>query len=226
MRVLVTRPREDFARTAEVLAAAGHVAVGAPLFAVKRLPAVLPDAADAVLAASANAIRMADPAQLDRLGDAPCFAVGAQTAFAARAAGFRDVRSADGDAVALASLLRASIRPGAALLHLAGRPRRDEAIAALRPDYQVAVAETYETLPVTTLPEVAVSALRDGNLDAVMHLSPRATRIFAELADEAGVLHEAQALLHVVISPAAVDPRLTRVRIARHPDLESVIAAL
>jgi uroporphyrinogen-III synthase len=225
MRVLVTRPREDSVRTAEALAARGHEAVVAPLFEVRRLPASLPETADAILAASANAVRMAD-APAAGLGALPFFAVGPQTAGEARRAGFQDVRTADGDAAALARLVRSSMTTGNTLLHLAGRPRRDEAIAALGADFRIILAETYETGSVGSLPDAAAQAIRDGQLDAVAHFSPRAARVFGDLADHAGLLTRAQKLLHVFISPAAVDPRFPLTRIARKPDLESVVAAL
>ncbi len=60
MRVLVTRPIEDADRTSEALAAAGHEALIAPLFAVAPLPHAMPADADALVATSANAIRQAD----------------------------------------------------------------------------------------------------------------------------------------------------------------------
>jgi uroporphyrinogen-III synthase len=226
MRVLVTRPREDAGRTAELLAARGHRAVLAPLFEVRPLAAALPEAADSVLAASANAIRMADPAGLARLARARLFAVGSHTAEAARAAGFRDVAAGDGDAAGLAALVRRSCPPGARLLHLAGRPRRDEAIRALSGDYPMTVAEVYESVATPVLPSEAATALRAGEIDAVLHLSPRAARIFADLAESAGLLAAARRAIHVVISEAAADPRLANIRVADHPDLETVISAL
>jgi uroporphyrinogen-III synthase len=226
MRVLVTRPWEDCARTAEALAKNGHTSVLAPLFEVRKLSAGMPDAADAVLAASANALRMAEIPASGALHSLPLFAVGSQTAAEARRAGFQDVRTADGDAAALARLVRGSMAPGSKLLHLAGRPRRDEAIEALGDDFRITVAETYETAAVETLPATAAEAIRDGNLDAVLHFSPRAAKVFGDLAAKAGVLAPAIDLLHVFISTAAADPRLPNNRIARKPDLESVVAAL
>jgi uroporphyrinogen-III synthase len=226
MRVLVTRPQEDFARTAEALRKRGHQPVAAPLFVVRGLTGIVPTAADAVLATSANAVRMADAAGLQALSRVPFLAVGAQTAVAARAAGFTDVRSADGDGAALAVLVRHAVPAGATVVQLAGRPRRDEAIAALGASYRLLVIETYETVAMEDLPDGAMVALRADEVDAVLHLSPRATAVFADLATRAGLLGQAQRLLHVVISPAAADARLPRTRIAQHPTLESVIDAL
>lgn len=226
MRVLVTRPVEDCARTAEALAAAGHAAVIAPLFELRKLDSPLPGDVDAVLAASANAVRMARTDDLHMLRDAPFFAVGEQTASAARDAGFRQVRSGPGDATGLASLVAKAASPGATLLHLAGKPRRDEAIAALAASFRLVVAETYETVACRIMPEPAQTAIRDGQIDAVLHFSPRSARIFGDLAAKAGLLPEAQELLHVFISLAARDDRFPLFRVAQYPALESVIAAL
>ncbi len=226
MRVLVTRPAEDCARTAALLRSRGHEAVPAPLFSVRTLPAELAIAADAVLAASANALRRADPAGLAGLTRLPLFAVGAATAAAAREAGFRDIRAAGGDSLDLARLIAEGLPAGARLLHLAGRPRRDEAIAALDGRFRIAVAETYATEACDALPPIAAEALREGRLDAVLHFSPRAARVFADLAEAAGLMAAARRLRHVFISAAAADGRLPEGRIAQRPSLESVVDAL
>jgi uroporphyrinogen-III synthase len=226
MRVLVTRPEEDFARTAALLAAHGHQAVAAPLFAVRGLPAAMPAGADAVLAASANALRMADPAALRPFAGLPLLAVGGRTAEAARTTGFSDVTRGEGDAEGLARLVRERIPAGSRLLHLAGRPRRDAAIRALSGDYALVVAETYETVAVDALPAAAAAALSAAAVDAVLHLSPRAASVFADLTARAGLAAAVRTPIHVFISEAARDPRLPPGRVAARPDIESVVAAL
>ena len=122
MRILVTRPLEDGAEIARLLAARGHQALLAPLLE-PRFPegplleegAIL-DRVEAVLATSANGIRALRRRTARR--DLPIFAVGPQTADEARRADFTDVRSADGDAKALAEATRGWARPGAVLLHV------------------------------------------------------------------------------------------------------------
>jgi uroporphyrinogen-III synthase len=226
MRVLVTRPREDSARTASLLAAHGHRALLTPIFDVVPIKAELPSDVDAVIAASANGIRMADAAALRRLGALPLFAVGAATAAAARAAGFTQVRAGAGDSRDLARLLVDDLPRGARILHLAGRPRRDESIAALAGRFALHPVETYETIAARSLPAEIAHALRSGLADAILHFSPRAAQVFGDLTQDAGLLEPAQALLHVFISEQAVDPRFTNRRVADRPSLESVVAAL
>jgi uroporphyrinogen-III synthase len=222
MRVLVTRPIEDADRTSEALAAAGHKALIAPLFAVAPLPHAMPAVADAVVATSANAIRQADLSDMPR--DRPVYAVGRATAAEAGRAGFRDVRSADGDAGDLAALLAAG--PHRRLVYLAGRPRRDAALKALGAPFEITVVETYETRAVEALPAAAAGALRLGEVEAILHFSPRAAVVFERLATQAGLGAEAGLLLHVFISDAAVTDAFPHRRIAERPNLAAMIAAL
>ena len=222
MRVLVTRPAEDAGRTGEALAAAGHVAVVAPLFAVEPREHAMPVDCDALVATSANALRHAKPS--DVLRDRPLFAVGGATAVEARRAGFRDVRSADGDSRDLASLLSAGAFRR--LVYLAGRPRRDAALLALGDGFEITIVETYETRPAEILPHAAAEGLRNGGIDAVLHFSPRAAVVFRDRVDEAGLLAEAGKALHIYISPAAALDAFPRCKTADRPNLAAMIAAL
>jgi uroporphyrinogen-III synthase len=226
MRVLVTRPMEDCARTAAALESRGHAALIAPLFDVLAVAADMGGVFDAVIATSANAVRMADASGVLRLAALPLFAVGEATAHAARAAGFRNVTAAAGDSRELARSLRAGMPEGSRILQLAGRPRRDEVLAALAGQFHLTTVETYETIARDVLPDDARKALTRRELDAVLHFSPRATRVFGDLAAKAGLLVAAQALTHVFISSAAADPRFPKGRIARRPSLESILDAL
>jgi uroporphyrinogen-III synthase len=217
---------EDSARTLAALRRDGHQTAHVPLFTVRALAASLGGQHDAIMATSANAVRQADRSGLQVLTGLPFHAVGASTAEAARAAGFVQVHAAEGDSHDLARQLLAKVPPGSRILQLAGRPRRDEAIAALGRHFRLTVAETYETVASARLPASLGQMLTDGTLDAVLHFSPRAAVVFADLAQAEGLLAEVEKLTHVFISAAAVDPRLPRARIAAKPSLESIIAAL
>ena len=127
MRLLVTRPDPDGERTAATLRARGCEVLAAPLLQVELL-------ADAVLGVgpwsalamtSTNAAHAAGrhPRRAE-LTPLPVFAVGRRTADAARAAGFGDVTSADGDMSDLVRLIGARCRTDAPpLLYLAGEDR-------------------------------------------------------------------------------------------------------
>src|SRR5882672_3425567 len=99
MRLLVTRPDPDGERTAEGLRARGHDVVLAPLLRMETIGFELGDEAyGAVVMTSANAARAiaGHPARA-RLTALTAFTVGRHTAVAARAAGFGEIQSADGD---------------------------------------------------------------------------------------------------------------------------------
>src|SRR5688572_10345906 len=103
LRVLVTRPQPGAARSAARLLEAGFEPILLPLTEIvavePALPASLPEA---VAISSANAVRRAPASLLSLLAHAPVFAVGDETAAAARQAGFEDVRRSAGNAADLA----------------------------------------------------------------------------------------------------------------------------
>src|SRR5438105_5073362 len=158
MRVLVTRAPDDARRTARELAVRGHDALLAPLFEIRPLdvPAPQLDGVQAVLATSSNGVCAF--AARSRRRDIPLFCVGANTAAAARAAGFHQVTSADGDAMALAAAVRKSLDPAAgALLHATGGNGAPE----LQPNladagFDVRVWVLYEIVPRGELPKETV----------------------------------------------------------------------
>src|SRR5262249_33099489 len=96
MRVLVTRPIEDARGTAARLIRLGHTPLVSPLLEVHFLegPKLSFANVQAIVATSANGVRALIRRTTTR--DLPIFAVGAQTAEAAREAGFTNVKNADG----------------------------------------------------------------------------------------------------------------------------------
>src|SRR4029077_7772991 len=102
-RVLVTRPEPGATHTAARLTAAGWQPVVVSLSEIVALAPQLPRGQFAAVAASsANAIRHAPRDIVDRRAAPPLFAVGYETASAARAAGFSNVRSSADNAADLA----------------------------------------------------------------------------------------------------------------------------
>ena len=189
MRVLVTRPIADGAEIARRLADLGHEALLAPLLTVRfheGAPLVL-DGVQAVLATSANGVRAL--AARTQARDVPVFAVGPQTAAAAREAGFIRVRSAEGDAAALAGAVSHWADPAAGpLLHVAGEDgsgRLAETLAA--GGFQLRREVLYRVEAAAELPPAAVQALREGAVQAALFFSPRSARVFTNCALRAGL---------------------------------------
>jgi uroporphyrinogen-III synthase len=217
MRLLVTRPEPDAARTAAALRARGHDVMLAPLLSIE------PDAEadlgpgpwDGVLITSANAVRAiaAHPRKAELLG-LPLFAVGRRSADAARAMGFAEVVSADGDAADLARLVAARDRtPQAAvqvrlpLLHLAGEDRAAD-LGDMLAAHGIATRTVvvYRAVTATALPPDIKDALADGAIDGVLHYSRRSADAFVALALAALIDIKKLTIRHYCVSAQAAGP--------------------
>lgn len=212
MRVWVARAQPGADATAERLRAMGHEPVVAPVLQVRPVPGVSLDLAgvDALAFTSANAVQAY--AALEPLRDLPVFAVGGATAAAARAVGFRLVRSADGDLGALTALL-ARARPGA-VLHPAATETAGDLVPEGVPVRTVAIYETAAVLPTIDLAAV----------NAVLVHSPKAGRQVAAVAGGAGHL-SAFALSPNCAAPLA-GAGLRSVAVAAEPNETALLTLL
>lgn len=227
MHVLVTRPVEDGAQIATRLDELGHVALLAPLLTPHFEAGPEPDftGVQAILVTSANGIRALVRRTARR--DIPIFAVGPQTSQEAKAAGFTEIKNADGDAKALAQAAARWTTPDkGALLHVCGAEAPGTLAALLESaGFAVRRAVLYRVDAATCLPDRVRQALDVGTLDAVLFFSPRSARIFCELAQDLPT----QALTALCISPVTAQA-LTRtfqaVRIADRPNQQALLALL
>ncbi len=224
MKILVTRPLADGQEIAARLAEQGHQAVLAPLLEPRYFDGPEPDLENvrAILATSANGIRAL--ARRTARRDRPVFAVGPQTAEEARNAGFTDVKSADGDAVALAGATARWAEPGATLLHVCGEEAPGTLADTLTAKgFAVQRAVLYGMATAQALPPEARNALSQGAIDAVMFFSPKTAGLFLELARDLPVT----GLTALCISPntARVLPpgSFAGIRIAEKPNQEAML---
>jgi uroporphyrinogen-III synthase len=223
VRLLVTRPEPDGARTAAALRACGHDVVLAPLLRMEPIACDIADADyGAVVMTSANAARaIATHPRCHALILRPAFTVGARTAQAARAAGFGDVRSADGDKATLVALIRAQYADRRPLLYLAGEERAGELDPA-ELGVPVVTAVIYRAVAVEHFPPAVAAALRNGEVGGVLHFSRRTAEAFLACAAQAEVLNQALAPLHVCLSRQVAQPLIAAgavgIRVAAHPD--------
>jgi uroporphyrinogen-III synthase len=209
VRVLVTRPEPDDERTATVLRALGHDAVTIPLLRFVPLANVDFGAGPwgAVLLTSANGCRaLAAQKGFAELLTVPVFAVGARTAEVARAAGFTQVTSAEGDFHALVRLVTErqadKSRP---LLYPAGETRSGDLAAALgAAGFTVRTIVVYRA--VAELPGDIGARLADGRFEAVLHFSRRSAESFLAAARSAGLRPEALTLQHYCLSAQVAAP--------------------
>ncbi len=222
MRLLVTRPEPDGERTAAALRARGHAVTLAPLLRMETIDCALAgETYGAVVMTSANAARaIARHPRRDALAALPAFTVGRRTAAAARAAGFRDVQSADGDKADLVDLLRArGAGQGRPLLYLAGEDRAGELDLAAC-GVAVVTAVVYRAVRAERFPPPVEMALAKGEIDGVLHFSRRSAQAYVDCAAAAGIRERALAPVQFCLSRQVTQPlaAAAAVRIAPRPD--------
>lgn len=233
MRVLVTRPEPEAGATADRLRAHGHDPLVAPLMAAEAVTAAMPlPRPDALAVTSGRTASFLGAGLAAALRHLPVFAVGGRTAGILEGAGFADVHAAEGDVAALARLIAASGLPaGSRLLHPGGEERAGD-LGALLAATGIAVMPwiVYRMVPASALPAAVGEALAKGQIQAVLHYSPRSAAIFATLALAAGLGAAAARPLHACLSTAvaaALAPlRPDTVRVAASPDEKSLIRLL
>jgi uroporphyrinogen-III synthase len=232
MRLLVTRPDPDNERTAATLRAMGHEPVLAPMLRIEMIanPDLGPLPA-AILLTSANGARaLAAHPRLAELRPRPVLAVGRTSADEARAAGFSDVASANGDADDLARLVTTRFAGSKTpLLHVAGADRSGDLAGALSArGIAVRIAVAYRAAAATEFPDETRAALGRGDITGVLHFSRRSVEAYLACGRE--FVREAVAPEHFCLSARAAEPlRLAgaaRIRIAAQPDEPSLLALI
>jgi uroporphyrinogen-III synthase len=235
VRILITRPIEEAERTATRLRSLGHDTLIAPVLRIEPLP----DAAfgkgpwNAVLMTSGNAARaLMTHARRAELVALPAFAVGRQTADAAKLAGFSEVVSADGDGADLVRLIAAKIADRTQpLLYLAGSDvARDLAGELAMHGLKVETVVLYRASAANAFSDEISAAIRKSDIDSAVHYSRRSTAIFVDCAKSGDLLREIKAMTHVCLSDRAAEPLrdigATRIRVARKPEEGALIDLL
>jgi uroporphyrinogen-III synthase len=239
MAVLVTRPQPDDESTASALRAKGFDVLHAPVlrFEPVAFHGDIDARCGAVIVTSANALRGIEP-QLKghRLLELPLFAVGEQTAAAARRAGFTHVISANADAAALRDCVLASVKANeltkaGTLLYLAGADlARDLAGELGDHGLRVVTHTTYRMIPVGNLPREVCEAFAANRIEAVLHYSRRSARAFLEAARASGVeisaLSIAQCCISAAVATVVRDAGATHVMVAASPDETALFETL
>ena len=239
MAVLVTRPLPDGETTAADLRARGFEALAAPMLRFE--PFAFKDEAEApyggVIVTSANAIRAVESQLANTpLVKLPLFAVGERTAAVARAAGFANIFSADGDAAALRDLIvetakAKKLKKKSPLLYLAGEELARDLPGELREQgFAVVTHIAYRMVPAKSLPGEVVDGFAAWRIEAVLHYSRRSARAFVEAARTGGVEISALALPQCCISAAVAEivreAGATQVTVAARPDENALFEAL
>lgn len=186
MRLLVTRPMPDAARTAAKLVAAGHTVIVHPLLTVNFNPP--PDGLPfpgAIVVTSQNAVRaLAGWGETKDWRGAPAFASGAATAEALEGLGFTNIRGVAKDAASLAQLIVAGLPADVGpLIYPTARDRAGALAGGLMArGYDVRAIEAYRADAVDGLDGDVRQALVAGSVDGILLYSARTARIFLDLA--------------------------------------------
>ena len=231
MRLLLTRPEPDNERTAATLRALGHQVTLAPLLRIETIAGADLGAPPwgAILLTSANGARaIAAHPRRGELMALPVLTVGQGSAEAARAAGFSEVVSADGDGcdfVRLAAGRLAGAR--LPLLYLAGEERaRDLAAELAAHGLSVRTVVVYRAAKMAELPSVARIALEQGRIDGVLHFSRRSVESYLDCGR--GLIEQALAPVHYCLSARAAEPLRSAgarsIRVAAQPDEARLLA--
>ena len=230
MRVLVTRAEPGASETCQRLAALGHEPIAAPALRIEIVAGAIPlDGVQALLFTSSNGARAF--ASLSRERALPAFCVGDATADVARAAGFADVRSADGDLGALAALVVAQLQPDrGALVHAAGADVAGDLAGQMRANgFAVKLHVGYRAVHTGTLPDAAARALSatPPQIDAVLFHSARGAEAFVKQVNAKAALRHIDALcFSEAVANAARATSWRRVLVAEAPRESALLALL
>jgi len=232
-RVLVTRPEPGATETAGRLEAMGFLPIALPLHEIRPLPVdagAVPDDASAVAITSANAIRHAPSALVERLRHLPCFAVGASTTEAAIAAGFSNVIDGGGDAEALAETVLGQC-PVGLLAYLCGRIRRPVFEKRLAGGAIVVhVLETYDTVGLSHSTEEVLNLTTRHRIDYALVYSANAADVLAATMRQPGLEYLFENTIFACISGRVAEafggwPH-DRIRTAAKPDEPALLSIL
>lgn len=234
MRVLVTRPEPEASALGERLEQLGHTVLLEPLLTIELLDPPWPDmdTIQAVLVTSGNALRSLahQPKTSAALTGKPIFVVGPATAALARQLGFVNIVEGAGTAADLVGLIGRHLQAGhGSLLALSGAVATLDFAQALAEDKFVVHAVTmYRARPAAQLQPETLAAMTEGQIDAVTLLSTRTAQTYATLVARHGQQENMQNVVHLCLSASiaqALKPlRLSRIAIARDPNIEELLA--
>lgn len=233
MHFLVTRPEPDGIKLVGLLENRGHEALAAPLTSFTPLGLDLDalEGVTALIATSRNALRaLVGSDVLEAARNLTVFTVGAATAEEARRMGFVRIVKGPGTGADLVPLIASLVDPAEdSLLHLGGEHLAVDLAGELGTlGVRVETRTVYRMDAATALPANVVRAIKAGDIDAVMLMSPRAAAIWARLAVRHDLVGALRQVLHLCISDAVADRlapiRPIEVEVARRPTLEEMLA--
>lgn len=225
VRVALFRARDDGVRSGARLRRLGFAVACLPVIEIAPVRVkTASDRYDAVVVSSAKAFIGEAPLK----AASPLYAVGAETARAAEARGWRLAAPPAPDAARLITTLRRELCPGARVLYLAGRDRKPTLEDALGRFCALEVVEAYAAVARPEWRPEEIRALP--SCAAALHYSQRSAALAAQLAEKSGLAQHFLALRHICLSDdvaerlRAIDAHC--VFVAERPDEAALFAAL
>lgn len=232
--VIVTRPEPGLSETMAAVADAGWLPLASPALVVQRhtlrLPQKLPAAILLTSGQAVSAVVVA--AQQAKALDMPVYAVGDRTAQRARDAGFTCVKSADGDARALVSLLQTHQQPEQGSLLLCSGARQGVELAAWcrQAGFKVTRRVVYAAKPIQKITEQTRTAIQAAKVAVVLFFSAESAASWLAALPEAEQKRLAAQARAVVISGRVADVLRNAgwhdVQIAAHVSAAAIMEAL
>lgn len=225
MKLIITRPVEDALALARKLEERGHEAVIAPLLGIEARDDVeLPGKSyQAICVTSANGLL--HPEIFSALTRIPIYCVGPQSAHAARAAGFTDIRERGGNMEGLAEGMRRELNAsGGPLLYVSGSETSGDLQSILSGHgFEVERIIAYDAIAVP----LRLTAAEMEKADGVLLYSPRSARLWADALAGLGMMPP-KGIMHYCLSRnvAGELPLGTRLRIAERPDEDHMLRLL
>ncbi len=224
-RVALFRAHDDAAGSASRLRRLGHSVACIP--AIETAPhAFTPGKARyaAVVASSAKAFLSNAPSDKT----SPLYVVGARTARAAEARGWRLAAPPASNAAQLIATLESRLASGANVLYLAGRDRKGALEARLAGTCVLEVVQAYAAEAREAWRPAEVKAL--ASCVAALHYSRRSAALAAGLAQASGIAEHFLAMRHVCLSRDVAEPLqaigAAHVLVAEAPEESALFAAL
>lgn len=224
-RVALFRAREDAAASAARLRRRGFSVACLPAIEIKA-QAVRPRRLryDAVVATSRKAFLGDGPTDKS----SPLYVVGVRTERAAKAHGWRLASPPAPNAARLTRVLTGALSPGANVLYLAGRDRKETIEAALERAFALEIVEAYAAKAREAWRPAEARAL--ASCVAALHYSRRSAGLAAALAKVSDVEADFLELVHVCLSHDVAAPieaaGAARIAIAETADEAGLFRAL
>lgn len=233
MRLLLTRPRDQAEEMASELKSLGHEVIVSPLLE-RQILEISGDLheAGALVFTSLNGVAAVEGRIPEALHAVPVFAIGQRTAAAAEEAGFDNLIVGPGRARGLLPLIvgfKGEI--AGPIVHISGQDVRTDMAALLNAAGRSAKRLiAYRMVAQREISHQAASALRRGQLDAVLFFSPRSAKLFVTLMQAEGLAAVIEGVIAVALSAAVAEPlkRLpwAAIRTAARPDRRAMFELL